>query len=173
MTATLERPGAPLRLNAPTLALALGPLGHRARDLTPRETEILTLLAHGHTAAGAARRLDSSADAVKAHLYRALRALGASNSAHGVALAHHRGLLHAEPGPAVALTPRRAQILDLAAGGLTNPQIAREMYLVPNTVKWHLGKLMADFSAVNRPNLVHRGFGCGALGVTRHGGDAR
>lgn len=157
MTATLERPGAPLRLNAPTLGQALGPLGRRPRDLTPRERAALTLLAEGHKADEAARRLGIAPATLKHRLGRVFDALGAANAAHAVALGHLRG-------------DRRMQVLVLVARGLTNDEIGRELWLSASTAKSHVSGLLVDLGAGNRPHLVHRGFGCGALGVARRGG---
>ncbi len=162
---------APLVLNAPTLAAALGPLGRRPRDLTGPERETLTLLAQGHGAKGIARRLCVSDRTVKTRLSGAYEALGATNGAHAVALAHLRGLLDTEPVDA-STNPRRLQILILVARGETNAGIGRALWVSEQTVKSHVGHLFVDLGAVSRPNLVHRGFGCGALGVARRDGDA-
>lgn len=169
MTATLERPGAPLRLNAPTLGQALGPLGRRPRDLTPRERAALTLLAEGHKADEAARRLGIAPATLKHRLGRVFDALGAANAAHAVALGHLRGDLYAQPVDA-RTSRRRMQVLVLVARGLTNDEIGRELWLSASTAKSHVSGLLVDLGAGNRPHLVHRGFGCGALGVARRGG---
>ena len=157
------RAAAPLRFDAPTLAEALGPLGRRLRDLTDRERQILPLLADGHGSAAIGERCFLCAATVKVYLRRMYAALGARNGAHAVALGHARGLLGGTA-PPVALTDRRVEVLALAARGLTNEQIGQALWLSEDGVKSQVRRLLVELGAVNRPNLVHRGFCCGALG---------
>jgi two-component system nitrate/nitrite response regulator NarL len=61
--------------------------------LTPREREVLSLIAQGHTAPAAARELHLSTATVKTHLRTLYEKLGVSDRAAAVAEAMRRGLL--------------------------------------------------------------------------------
>src|SRR4051794_26212257 len=61
--------------------------------LTPREREVLALLAEGLTSADAAAQLGLSAETIETHVRRALRKLGARSRTHAVALALRLELL--------------------------------------------------------------------------------
>lgn len=39
------------------------------------------------------------------------------------------------------LSPREAEVLELVAAGMTNPQIARELWISEQTVKYHLSAI--------------------------------
>ena len=55
------------------------------------------------------------------------------------------------------LTPREAQVLGLAAGGLTTDRIADELYLSRNTVKSHLAHAYGKLGAHNRAEAIAAG----------------
>lgn len=65
----------------------------RGPRLTPRQREVLALLADGLTRAEAAGRLDITCNTVKKHLQSAFGALGAMNTPHAVALAIRSGAI--------------------------------------------------------------------------------
>jgi len=65
----------------------------RRRPVTPRELEILTLIARGHSNAEVARDLWITEATVKTHVRHLLHRLGARTRAHAVALAFCHGLL--------------------------------------------------------------------------------
>ncbi len=67
------------------------PLPHP--HLTPRQNQILHLLAHGHSTAQIAAELHLSVDTVRNHIRRMLRALGAHSRIEALAIAHRAGLL--------------------------------------------------------------------------------
>jgi LuxR family maltose regulon positive regulatory protein len=62
----------------------------------------------------------------------------------------------AASGRSALLTPKEYQVLQLLAGGLQNKQIATELDLSSDTVKWHVKKLLAKLNAGNRDHAVAR-----------------
>jgi DNA-binding NarL/FixJ family response regulator len=77
----------------------LTPLLRRAAPgrklLSPREREILELLAHGLSGEDAAKQLYLSSETVRTHVRNAMAKLDASTRVHAVALAMQRGEIHA------------------------------------------------------------------------------
>jgi PAS domain S-box-containing protein len=73
-----------------------GPLSHPSRvnvELTPRQHEVLQLLAKGASTDAIAARLHLSRETVRNHIRAVLRALGAHSRLEAVAIAHRRGLV--------------------------------------------------------------------------------
>lgn len=64
--------------------------------LTPRQNQVLHLLAHGHSTAQIADELHLSIDTVRNHVRRMLRALGAHSRIEALAVAHREGILRKE-----------------------------------------------------------------------------
>ena len=52
------------------------------------------------------------------------------------------------------LTPQERQIAQLAADGLSNPEIGARMFLSPRTVEWHLRKVYAKLDIRSRVKLA-------------------
>ena len=61
--------------------------------LTPRQTQLLTLLAHGHSRETAAEQMGITLETAKSHLRWAYVRLGARNRAHAVAIACRQGII--------------------------------------------------------------------------------
>lgn len=59
-----------------------------------------------------------------------------------------------EPDNNVELTEREREILELIVQGKTNPQIAEQIFLSTETVKWYRKRLLAKFEANNTATLV-------------------
>jgi DNA-binding CsgD family transcriptional regulator len=53
-----------------------------------------------------------------------------------------------------ALTPQERQVADLAAGGLSNPEIGERLFLSPRTVEWHLKNVFAKLGIASRRGLA-------------------
>ena len=65
--------------------------------------------------------------------------------------------------PAEALSRREAAVLSLAARGLTNAEIGRELFISEATVKTHLARASAKLGVSGRTALVARAMQLGAL----------
>lgn len=65
-----------------------------------------------------------------------------------------------------SLTPRERTIVEQAAAGLDNLQIARELHISPHTVKTHLGHAMTKLDVRDRTQMVVLAF---RAGIVEHG----
>jgi DNA-binding CsgD family transcriptional regulator len=62
------------------------------RKVTPRELEVLALIADGYSTREIARALWITEETVRTHVRRLLDRLGARTRAHAVSIAHREGL---------------------------------------------------------------------------------
>jgi DNA-binding NarL/FixJ family response regulator len=79
-------------------------------SLTPREIEVLTLVAEGHSNAEIAESLGISEVTVKGHLWRIFRRIGAKNRADAVTRARASGLLPDPSNPRRSPTPQKPSL---------------------------------------------------------------
>ncbi|MFJ4969318.1 helix-turn-helix transcriptional regulator, partial [Streptomyces sp. NPDC088755] len=54
------------------------------------------------------------------------------------------------------LSPREAEVAQLASSGLTNREIAATLHLSPRTVEQHIAGAMRKTGALSRRDLAHR-----------------
>ncbi|WP_371572514.1 response regulator [Streptomyces sp. NBC_01314] len=59
-----------------------------------------------------------------------------------------------DPDRVAALTPREREVMTLVATGLSNQDIAEQLFVTPVTVKTHLNRAMAKLGARDRAQLV-------------------
>lgn len=62
--------------------------------------------------------------------------------------------INSMPVAGAALTERQVEILGHIAAGLTNPEIARTLFLADETVKTHVRHILAKLHATNRSQAV-------------------
>lgn len=65
------------------------------------------------------------------------------------------------PEPAHPLTDREEEVVLAIARGLTNPEIAAELFIAPSTVKTHLGAIQAKLGMRNRVEIAAWAFRTG------------
>jgi DNA-binding CsgD family transcriptional regulator len=65
-----------------------------------------------------------------------------------------RGARKRPPGGWESLTPTELQVVELAAEGLTNPEIAQRMFIARGTVKVHLSHVYGKLNVRNRSELA-------------------
>ncbi|MFE7745321.1 LuxR C-terminal-related transcriptional regulator, partial [Nocardia sp. NPDC057455] len=110
-------------------------------ELTPREIEVLTLVADGESSPRIAAALTISVDAVNSHADRIGDKLGTSTRAGMVAVAVSTGILSptveaADPNAVLPkLNARELEVLALVAAGMTSAEIAAEVGLTQQTVE--------------------------------------
>ena len=56
-------------------------------------------------------------------------------------------------GTSPQLTPQQAQIAELASAGLSNPEIAAQLFISPRTVEYHLGNIFTKLDIASRTQL--------------------
>ena len=136
----------------------------RIRAAHPR-TEIVVLTTHADDASilealAAGARGFLTKDAGRAEIGRALEAAAAQQTvldpaAHAALLAAASGRRGAPPPLPDDLTAREGEVLRLVAGGLSNPQIAAQLFVSQATVKSHINHIFAKTGAKDRAQAVH------------------
>lgn len=91
-------------------------------------------------------------DAPPAELAAAVRTAAAGQSALAPAVAMR--LMGRIRRPATALSPRETKVLELVAEGLSNQQIAAQLFISQATVKTHLGHIFAKLEVDSRTAAV-------------------
>jgi DNA-binding CsgD family transcriptional regulator len=80
-------------------------------------------------------------------------ALGFGGRAHRELLATGETVRKRTVDKLAELTAQEAQVADLAKEGLTNPEIAAQMFISPRTVEWHLGHVFGKLGITSRKGL--------------------
>jgi DNA-binding NarL/FixJ family response regulator len=70
-------------------------------------------------------------------------------------------------GEDAGLTPRELEILRLVAGGASNGQIARELWVTEQTIKFHLSNTYRKLGVENRTQASHAAYGLSLLDPPR------
>ena len=79
-----------------------------------------------------------------------------------------RPALHSAHAPALdQLTRRETEVLSLVARGFSNEQLARELHISANTVKTHIGSLLAKLDARDRAQLVITAYETGVAAISQ------
>ena len=133
-----------------------------AWGLTPREREVLALLAQRLTDAEIAEGLYISSQTASTHVKRVLAKLGVANRREAAAeasaaidavLASPTGRSVAGRATAHQLTAREAEIVRLVAAGLSNSEIADALFVGVPTVKKHLTNILGKLDLPSRSAL--------------------
>jgi LuxR family maltose regulon positive regulatory protein len=66
-------------------------------------------------------------------------------------------------GPVEALSERELEILRLVAGGLSNDEIGRALYITTGTAKWHVHNLIGKLGGRDRTSMLARARSAGLL----------
>lgn len=126
---------------------------------------VLTTFDHDKLVTGAIRAGASGyllKDTTPEQLRQAVRDTAAGNAPLSPTIAKHliAGLVDQLPAPAetterlAELTEREREVLTYVARGLRNDEIARNLFISPETVRTHVGRIMAKLQARDRAGLV-------------------
>ncbi len=91
-----------------------------------------------------------------ADLFRSLGALPWAERAENELRATGETARKRDPSTLDQLTPQELQIAGLVASGLTNREIASQLFLSPRTVEYHLRKVFTKLGLASRTELIRR-----------------
>ena len=97
-------------------------------------------------------------------LFRQLGAVPWAGRAEAELRATGETVRKSEPAALAQLTPQERKIVDLVTDGLTNREIAAQLYLSPRTVDYHLRKVFTKLGIASRTELVRAGLPHGGPG---------
>lgn len=101
--------------------------------------------------------------AARPHLRAALQAFGAlgaapwENRAEAELRATGETARKRNPSTRDQLTPQELKVAELAATGLSNSDIAAQLFLSPRTIEYHLGKVFSKLGIASRTELIRHG----------------
>ncbi len=125
-------------------------------------------LLYGEWLRRANRRIDAREQLRTAHqMFAAMGAEGFAERAARELLATGERVRKRTADAPARLTAREAQIARLAAGGLSNPDIAAQLFMSPRTVEYHLHKVFTKL-AISSRNQLH-----GVLATSRSDGSGQ
>jgi DNA-binding CsgD family transcriptional regulator len=122
-------------------------------------TRITVQLARAHLLYGewlrrCNRRVDSRTQLHTAHeMFTRMGAEGFAERARRELLVTGQKVSKRSTTPVGELTAQEAQIAKLAGEGLTNPEIAAQLFISTHTVEWHLRKVFAKLGIKSRRQL--------------------
>src|SRR6266851_6752345 len=127
-----------------------------------------THLLYGQWLRRAKRRQDARHELRTAHdMFAAMGADGFAERAATELRATGERARARTPETTFDLTPQEARVAGLAAEGVTNNQIAAQLFVSPRTVEYHLGKIFRKLGLSSRAQLAR------SLSVSRAGSPAR
>ena len=97
-------------------------------------------------------------------LFRSLGTVPFAERAEGELRATGETARKRDPSTLDELTPQELQIAGLVAGGLTNREIAAQLFLSPRTIDYHLRKVFSKLGITTRTELVRDGLPSRQLG---------
>jgi DNA-binding CsgD family transcriptional regulator len=154
-----------LALGIEARSRALVSRGQDAEDLFRQaiehlgRTRVRAELARAHLLYGEWLRREGHRVAAREQLrtaYQQLNAMGMeafAERARAELLATGEKVRKRDPEARDALTPQEEQIARLARDGLSNPEIAAQLFISAKTVEWHLGKVFAKLGIRSRRQL--------------------
>ena len=122
-------------------------------------TRIAVQLARAHLLYGewlrrCNRRVDARTQLHTAHeMFTRMGAEGFAERARRELLVTGQKVSKRSTAPVSELTAQEAQIAKLAGDGLTNPEIAAQLFISTHTVEWHLRKVFAKLGIKSRRQL--------------------